>query len=1018
MLALALCCLTASAQQPSSGSLRGRVADALGGLIVGATVTVVDAKGAERHVATNGEGLYLISGLAPGRYNVRVAARGFATYENADVDISAGHTLSLNIELSVTIEKQEVTVANTSAGLDISAENNASALVLRGRDLDALPDDTEDLSNALQALSGPAAGPEGGQIYVDGFSSGSLPSKESIREIRINSNPFSSEYDRLGYGRIEILTRPGTSHFHGQVLFHFNNEKLNSRNPFTPKREPYQALLYGATFSGPLQAKRASFFINFERRAIDDNAIIAATILDANLNITQFGQAVILPRRRLTVSPRLDYQLNKNNTLVARYNYLRSSAQNAGVGNFSLLSRAYNTLSREQTFQLTETAVLNERTVNETRFQYIRRRPEQRAQTSAPTVNVQESFIGGGSQVGLSFSSEDRWELQNYTTLALKSHTLRVGGRMRGVNIKDVSQSNFGGTYIFGGGTAPQLDANNQIVRDQNGQIILVPLSSIERYRRTLRLQRAGLTPVEIRSLGGGATQFSINSGNPEARVRQIDFGGFAQDDWRVNRNFSLSLGLRYEAQTNISSHFNFAPRVSFAYAPRVDSRGEVQTVIRGGAGLFYDRFAENLTLQANRFNGTTAQQFVVSNPNILVPDVPASSFPAAPSAAQLATLANPQTVIRKAIDIQSPYLIQSAISIEQRLPSKTTLSVTFINARGLHLLRSRNINAPLPGTFTPNDPASTTARPFGNVGNIYEYESSGRYNQNQLIISINGGFRRYLNYFANYVLNNAKSDTDGVLTFPANSYDLSTEYGRAAIDVRHRLILGGLINLPWGLSMSPLLTTRSGVPFNIVTGRDANGDAQFTERPAFATDLTRPGVIATPFGAFDVNPQPGQALVPRNYGTGTPFFDIHLRLSRTFGFGSNGSRSVAKGSSQAESVPPAGGTRQAREGNTRGTPDRGAAGSGGSPFGGEEGGTSTGALSDKRYNLVVSFLAHNLLNHVSFGTPIGNLSSPFFGRANTLAEGFGFGSRSGSSAAGGTESGNRRIEVQLRFIF
>src|SRR5256886_5846691 len=166
------------------------------------------------------------------------------------------------------------------------------------------------------------------------------------------------------------------------------------------------------------------------------------------------------PRRRTTVSPRLDYQLNKNNTLTARYNFLRSATENAGVGNFSLLSRAYSTLSSEHTIQLSETAVLGERAVNETRFQYLHRRAEQRGDNTVPTVNVLESFIGGGPQVGFSFSDEDRWELQNYITFALGHHTLRTGVRLRGVRIGDVSPSNFGGTFTFGGGTAPQLDAD------------------------------------------------------------------------------------------------------------------------------------------------------------------------------------------------------------------------------------------------------------------------------------------------------------------------------------------------------------------------------------------------------------------------------------------------------------------------------------------------------------------------------------------------------------------------------
>src|SRR5205814_3486744 len=264
-------------------------------------------------------------------------------------------------------------------------------------------------------------------------------------------------------------------------------------------------------------------------------------------------------------------------------------------------------------------------------------------------------------------------------------------------------------------------------------------------------------------------------------------------------------------------------------------------TVLRAGFGVFYDRFPETLTLQAHRFNGITEQQFLVNNPDIAVPDPASSSFSGAPA---LRTLAASQIITRVAPDLRASYTTQSAISVERQLPFGTTVSVTFMNSRALHLLRSRNINAPLAGAFLAGMPTSGV-RPFANRGDIYEFESSGRLNQNQLVITETTRLsRNRLSLFATYVLNKAKSDTDGFLTFPVNSYDLSGEYGRAAIDVRHRAIIGGLVRIFWRMSLSPLITARSGIPFNITTGRDTNGDTRFTERPAFAADLAKPGVI------------------------------------------------------------------------------------------------------------------------------------------------------------------------------
>jgi hypothetical protein len=220
--------------QQRPGTLRGQVLDELGGAIVGASVTVVDAKGVEKSVVTNDSGNYVVNGLAPGKYTVRAINSGFALSETPDVEVTAGKSAQFDITLKVAIEEQKVTIASDSRELSTEPENNAGAVVLKGADLDSLPDDPDDLAAALQALAGPSAGPNGGQIFVDGFTGGRLPPRASIREIRINSNPFSAEYDRLGFGRIEILTRPGTDRYRGQVSFNFNDDALNARNPFSP----------------------------------------------------------------------------------------------------------------------------------------------------------------------------------------------------------------------------------------------------------------------------------------------------------------------------------------------------------------------------------------------------------------------------------------------------------------------------------------------------------------------------------------------------------------------------------------------------------------------------------------------------------------------------------------------------------------------------------------------------------------------------------------------------------------
>ena len=356
----------------------------------------------------------------------------------------------------------------------------------------------------------------------------------------------------------------------------------------------------------------------------------------------------------------------------------------------------------------------------------------------------------------------------------------------------------------------------------------------------------------------------------------QVDVGAFVQDDWKFRPNLTLSFGLRYENQDNISSNMNFAPRFGFAWAPGpVNPQHPSKTTVRGGFGVFYDRIGENLTLTANRLNGTNQQQFIVTDPALL------NSLPTCLNRAR--RLATPVSIYDLEKGIRAPYTMQSAVSVERALPHNFRASATFSHSRSLHLLRTRPINAPLPGTFNPNVPNSGV-RPLGGVNNFFEYESSGRFDQNQFIVTFGGQVNRKVSFSSNYVLSKTNSDSDG--GFPADPYDLSGEYGRASNDVRHRFTLFGSFRAPWGVSLSPLLQLSSGSPFNITIGRDLNGDTLFTERPAFATDLTKPGVVITKFGAFDTNPAAGAQLIPRNFGQGPGSMIANLRVSKSFAFG------------------------------------------------------------------------------------------------------------------------------------
>jgi hypothetical protein len=324
--------------------------------------------------------------------------------------------------------------------------------------------------------------------------------------------------------------------------------------------------------------------------------------------------------------------------------------------------------------------------------------------------------------------------------------------------------------------------------------------------------------------------------------------------------------------------------------------------------------------------------------------------------------------------------------------------------------------------------------RPFGNVGEIYQFESSGNFNMRQLFIGFNNRLSRNISFFTSYVLAKAENDTDGQGAsnlLPANSYDLTGEFGRATFDARHRFTFAGNVNLPWGkLSLSPFIIATSGRPFNITTGRDTNGDKVFTERPSFApqgADCNSPNIRCTPFGNFNLTPLPGEALIPRNYGEGPSFFTVNLRVSRTWGFGKapESSRAAAAGgnSSAQGGAPGARGGGRRGGGGVPGIPG-GGGGGGGPRGGGGPGGPGGfgglgGGATEKPYNLTFSVQFQNIFNRNNQGTPVGNLSSDLFGQSISTNGGFGgFGPGGGGGFGGSQAAGNRRIIAQIRFNF
>lgn len=998
----------------SSGTVRGTVKDDTGGIIPGATVTLTAPNAKAITGTTQADGSYVIRNVPAGSYTLT------ATYPNLQqptpltVVVKAGQPAAANVVMTVQEQKQEITVTDTTENqVSVDPANNQSALVLKQEDLDALPDDPDDLEADLEALAGPAAGPGGNQIYIDGFTGGALPPKASIREIRINSNPFSAEFDKLGYGRIQIFTKPGSDKFHGQGYYDISDDVWNSRNPFLSVNPPFKTQLFGGNVSGPL-GKHASFFVDVERRNIDDNGIITASIPTFNLLSSESYQSYYsTPQRRTSLSPRVDWQLGANNTLSFRYRYLENDhllthigsfdIPNLTVGPLSYASNGYSQSTNEQTAQIVETAVLSTHVVNETHFEFDRTYEGTTSSSTTPELDVSQAFVAGGSGYSApgyphSYDLQNYFELQNYTSVTWGAHVTKFGLRVRTTALYDSTPQNFNGEYAFLGGTFKLLNPTTLQPTGATGT-----LTSIQQYLITEQLLTSGVPLNIINSYGYGPSKFTIDEGNPYIGLTQSDFGPFVQDDWRVLPNLTLSLGLRYEAQTNIHDYNDWAPRVGVAWAPGQKSGGRgasrPKLVVRAGWGFFYDRLPISDVLTARRYGLDSNSQITYTLDN---PQIYNAAFSIVPPQSEL-TLTNTAQYYLIDNNFKAPRLMQTVVGIDRQLFSRTTLSINLMDSRGVHEMLTDDINAPIPSFgYLPPGTSETVGgerglansntvgvRPYGDIGDLYDYQSTGIYKQFQAMVNVSSMVGRWLTLFSHYSYNQAHSDTDGLGTVPADPYNIAADWGRAALDIHHQLFFGGSFTYRWGLRFSPFLVVHSGTPFNITTGTDLylQGLVTPTARPEPVPAGT-PGAVDTPIGYLNPYPLVGAPIIERNFATGPGFIGLNLRVSKTWGFGTT------------HFEGPSGGARAGGGGY-------GGHGGGGG-FGGP-GGMFGGSSSEHRYNVTLSANARNILNHENLNTPNGALTSPYFFQSTGITGGYG---------AEATASNQRRLDLRLQFTF
>jgi hypothetical protein len=759
-----------AAQAPAaSGTLHVIVKDPSGAVIPNATVRLTGSDGVARPVVvSDGQGVATAVNLPAGRYTVAAEYPGFEPRTLADVRVKAGDNRR---EITLPIEKvaQSVSVGRDPATAASDPRSDRFSNVLSRDQIEALPDDPDEMEQALKDMAGPGA-----VMRVDGFRGGKLPPKSQIRSIRFSTAMFAAENHSAGHTFVDISTQPGLGALKGGMDTTFRTDALNARNAFQPEKTPEQTQQYNVNLSGTLLKDRTSFSLAAGGASLYDSAnIFAAVPRDVN----GVPASVRRPADRANVDVRVDHALSKSHTLRGSFQRNTGTQDNLGVGGYDLPDRAYTKTGDDNIFRLSESGPLSKYWFAESRAQVRRASNAIVPSFQTPTIQVLDAFTAGGAQQDGGRRSTDV-ELSTDIDYARKGHAIRIGAVVDGGSYTSNSRANYIGTYTF---------------------------SSLADYD-------AGQPATYTRRLGDPLVVYSM-----------WQAGIYAQDDWRVRQNLTLSGGLREELQTHLDDHTNLAPRAGVTWSPFKNGK----TSVRAGGGIFYDWLDADTYEQTLRVDGQHQQDLVILDPGF--PD------PFAGGASQQVL---PSSRYQFAPDLVMPQRTLGLVAVTEQLSPVFGVNASYSHSRGRDRFRGRNVNAPIDGV-----------RPDPSLGTVTQVESTARSAGDTINAGLNWNLpSRRLLLFANYTWSNQRNDADGPFSLPADSYNPGAEWGRASNVPRHIASAVLSTNLTKALRLGVSTTARSGLPYTITTGGDGNGDTVFNDRPAGVGRNT-----ATTPGAWDV---------------------------------------------------------------------------------------------------------------------------------------------------------------------
>jgi hypothetical protein len=798
--------------QRSTAGVSGAVFDPSEAVIAGASVTLGSGDRDVLRTNTDANGEFRFDAVPHGHYELRVEYPGFKT-QRTPVRVESRSRGPLRVVLAIADLQESLNVESPGGHVSAESGGNVDVLRLDPRLLENLPILDRDVISALSRFLDPAAtGSGGATVIVDGLPSSerNIPLSE-IQEIVINNNPYSAEFARPGKGRIEIITKSGSSKYHGSVYLGLRDYRLDARNAFAVERPAAQRHEMEANVSGPIHKdKKNTFSLTASRIQDKLEPIIHAFGITGPIR-ENTAQDQISTYFSAQVTRRVD----KHNALSVRFTDFDWSYQGKGTGGFVLPESGADSTSRYHQLYSSYRAVISSNLLNEL---FVRVRTEDTATRSrlsgVPKIVVVDAFTSGGAQSDLS-ATDNGLVFSDVLSWSLGSHIVKAG-----VNIPAFSRRGSNDRSLFDGAFY---------------------FSSLDDYTH------------------GRPFSFTRQTGDGHLVFWERQVGGFVQDEIKLRPNLSLALGLRYEWQNYVADYSNFAPRLSFAYAPGKSRK----TIFRGGAGFFYDALPSSAIDDVLRLNGNRLRQIQLLNPPY--PDPFSSAYSILPA-----------NIVRFDPALKSPYTFQYSFGMERQLRKSLTLTTTYTAMRGVDLFRSRDVNAPLPPLYV--------SRPDRSIGVLRQIESSGGLKRRAFDTMLRGDFSRFFTGTIVYELRRSMNDTDGIGSFPANNWDLRGEWSRASFDLRHFLYLYGTLNAGRLFKLGVIFSATSGRPYTLTTGRDLYNDGMANARPP---DVPRNSLQGTGAATLDLRWSREFSLHPGSKEglrlvTGADAFNLFNRVNYT----------------------------------------------------------------------------------------------------------------------------------------